>query len=346
MSIAKLKLGKESLAIGLLFFSLSAFSEGIAPPVKEECVGRYEITLPADVEVALSTPDSLSDDVKDPIRFSDGQTAPHSKFIYNGGFTITDSVQRRLFDERVAPTKKSMQPKTGSQNASKFRPYPVAHSDASGWIGKTSIGFDLYAGGRIFSYIETSYTGMNAAQQHVDSITKNFSTRSLFEMPTGVGVCLPYSFIKDGGSDANRQIGVTYRLVSHPDVTIFFLDEKALTGDPKLTSKQENEFVWGYEYGIGKRIKLHGPMPYRSVTLDGREGIATSATITRDDDSTDYGYLATVQGDPNAPVDTPNLLLLVERNAKHAKGNPPVSAEELDQMAKDIAASIKRRPTQ
>ena len=42
MSIAKLKLGKESLAFGLLFFSLSAFSEGITPLVKEECLGRYE----------------------------------------------------------------------------------------------------------------------------------------------------------------------------------------------------------------------------------------------------------------------------------------------------------------
>ena len=95
-----------------------------------------------------------------------------------------------------------------------------------------------------------------------------------------------------------------------------------------------------------KRIKLHGIMPYRSVTLDRREGIATSATITRDDDSTDYGYLATVQGDPSATVDTPNPLLLVERNAKYTNGNPPVSAEELDQIAEGIARSIKRRPIQ
>lgn len=104
--------------------------------------------------------------------------------------------------------------------------------------------------------------------------------------------------------------------------------------------------VWGYEYGIGKRIKLHGLMPYRSVKLDGREGIATSATITRDDDSTDYGYLATVQGNPNASIDTPSLLLLVERNAKYAKGNPPVTAAELQQIAEGIAASVKRRPVQ
>jgi hypothetical protein len=85
-------------------------------------------------------------------------------------------------------------------------------------------------------------------------------------------------------------------------------------------------------------------MPYHSVTLDGREGIATSATITRDDGATDFGYLATVQGDPNASVDTPDLLLLVELTATNAKDNPPVSAEDIDGIGKAISASIKRRP--
>ncbi|WP_108506370.1 MULTISPECIES: T6SS immunity protein Tli4 family protein [unclassified Paraburkholderia] len=157
---------------------------------------------------------------------------------------------------------------------------------------------------------------------------------------------MPNVFVADKGTDAARQVGVTFRLKNHPDVTISFLDEKALATDPKLTSRQKSEFVWGYEYGIGKRIKLVGATPYRTATLDGREGVETSAIITRDDDSTDYGYLALVQGDANAPADRPNLLVLVERNAKYAKGNPPVSAEELDLMAKGIAASVRRRPPQ
>lgn len=346
MSFVKSTLTREFVAASLLWTSLPVFCEGTTVRGREECLGRYEITLPGDVEIALSTPDSLSEDVKDPIRFGDGQTAPHSRFIYNGGFTITGNVPQDLFDAWLASTNKSMLSERNSNPARGFRPYPIPLSNASGWIGKSSIGFDLYAGGHIFSYIETGYGGVNAAQLHLDNIAKNFSIRSLFEVPKSRGVCLPYGFIKDDGTDANRQIGVTYRLVGHPDVTIFFLDEKASTTDPKLTSRQENQFVWGYDYGIGKHIKLHGFMPYRSVKLDGREGVATSATITRDDDSTDYGYLATVQGDSNAPVDTPNLLLLVERNAKYAKKNPPVSADELDQIAKIIAASIRRRPIQ
>lgn len=346
MTIAEPNLGRGCLVVGFFCFSLSTFAGGTTPLANEDCLGRYEIALPGDAEIAVSIPDSLRDDVKDPIRFSDGQPAPHSRFIYNGGFTITSSVPHSLFDEQIAPTKESVQSGTKSQGTSKFRPYPIALSDASGWIGKSSIGFDLYAGGRIFSYTETGDDGMDIARQHFDKISRNFSTRSLFEVPRSEGVCLPYSFIKDDGHDENRQIGVTYRLVAHPDVTVFFLDAKASTANPNLTSRQKNQFVWGFEYGIGKQIKLSGLLPYRSVKLDGREGVVTSATITRDDDSTDYGYLATVQGDPNAPVDTPSLLLLVERNAKYAKGNAPVTADELQQIAERIAASIRRRPSQ
>lgn len=103
--------------------------------------------------------------------------------------------------------------------------------------------------------------------------------------------------------------------------------------------------MWGYDYGIGKQIKLHGVMPYLSVTVDGREGVAASAIITRDDGATDFGYLATVQGDPNAPVDTPDLLLLVERTAANSKGRSPVSAEDIDEIGKAISASIKLRPS-
>jgi hypothetical protein len=202
--------------------------------------------------------------------------------------------------------------------------------------------WNLADGGAI-SFRESS-SDSSAARQRTEDVLNGLAIRHANEIPKGDGVCLPDMFIADNGHDSARQIGATFRLKNHPDVTIFFLDEKALAADPRLTSKQKSEFVWGYEYGIGKRIKLEGTMPYRAVKLDGREGVATSAAITRDDDSTDYGYLATIQGDPSAPIDTPNLLLLVERNAQHPKGNPPVSAQELDQIAKGITASIRRRP--
>lgn len=306
-------------------------------------MGRYELVLPGAVHVALSTRESLHGGVKDPIRFSDGQRAQHSRFIYDGGFDVTNDVTRDSYEEYVAPFK---QLATGadSHDANGFGPYPIALAGATAWIGRKSLGFVVYKAGRIYSYTDTGYSDLTDAKRHFDRISANFSSRALYEIPTGTGVCLPYAFVADDDRDSNRQVGVTFRLIDHPDVTVFFLDAKAQSTDPKLTARQKNEFVWGYEYGIGKQIKLHGVMPYHSVTLDGRKGIATSATITRDDGATDFGYLATVEGDPNASVDTPDLLLLVERTATNAKDNPPVSAEDINGIGKAISASIKRRP--
>lgn len=307
-------------------------------------MGRYELSLPGAVDVALSTRESLHGGVKDPIRFSDGQRAPHSRFIYDGGFSITHEVSRDAYEEYVAPFKK-LTADIGSHDSNVFGSYPIGLAGATGWIGKKLLGFVVYQSGRIYSYTDTGNPDLTEAKQHFSKISGNFSNRALYEVPTGSGVCLPYAFVADNDQDSNRQVGVTFRLTDHPDVTVFFLDAKAQSTDPKLTSRQKNEFVWGYDYGIGKQIKLHGVMPYHSVTLDGREGVATSATITRDNGATDYGYLATVQGDRNASTDTPDLLLLVERTAANAKGKPPVSAEEIDEIGKAIAASIKRRPS-
>jgi hypothetical protein len=308
-----------------------------------ECVGRYELALPGAVDVALSTRESLHGDVKHPIRFSDGQLAQHSRFIYDGGFVITDDVTREFYEGYVAPFEK-LSAATNSHDANGFGSYPIGLAGARAWIGKKSLGFVVYKAGRIYSYTDTGYPDLTDAKRHFAKVSGNFSTRALYEIPSGAGVCLPYAFIADNDKDSNRQVGVTFRLIDHPDVTVFLLDAKAQSSDRKLTSRQKNEFVWGYDYGIGKQIKLHGIMPYHSVMLDGREGVATSANITRDNGATDFGYLATVQGDPNASVDTPDLLLLVERTATDAKGKPPVSAEDIDEIGQAISASIKRRP--
>ncbi|MGT2472732.1 T6SS immunity protein Tli4 family protein [Paraburkholderia terrae] len=163
-------------------------------------------------------------------------------------------------------------------------------------------------------------------------------------MPHGTGACLPGIFIASSAADDFSNIGVTFRLKEHPDVTIFFADRTA--GDlSKMTSKQRNEFVWTSD-AVGRVIHLHGPLRYRPTLMAGRLGTASFATVTRYDGATDYAYLVTIQGDPKASVDTPDLELLVERTAKYAKGMPPVSGDELEQIAKAIAASVTRRPVQ
>jgi hypothetical protein len=168
--------------------------------------------------------------------------------------------------------------------------------------------------------------------------------REVGSIPREAGDCLPYLFIRKEKIEV-RKIGVTFRLESHPDVTIFILDD-ASRAKANLASRQKNEFVWKYS-GLGTQVKLdHDPLPFHTVELDGRRGVSSFGKITPDDGTTDYCYLVTVQGDPNAAVDTPGLTLLVQRTAKYAKGNRPVSKNEFKQFANDIAASIKRRPIQ
>ena len=70
--------------------------------------------------------------------------------------------------------------------------------------------------------------------------------------------------------------------------------------------------------------------------------------VMRTDDTIDYGYLAVVRGDPQAKVDTPDLMLYVIRDAKNAvaKGKKPIDKDEVLKMAEAIAASVKHRPVQ
>jgi hypothetical protein len=66
---------------------------------REECVGRYEITMPDDADVALTIPTAFSKPQQNPIRFSNDQPAVHSVFIYSGTFRIArttiSSISRR-----------------------------------------------------------------------------------------------------------------------------------------------------------------------------------------------------------------------------------------------------------
>ena len=334
------------IALTSLVCAIPSVSSGAMAEARRECVGRYELTIPGDAEVALTIPSAFAKPQEIPFRFSDSQPAAHTVLIYNGSFRITGSMSHADFGFVLGGIKERVSSSSASTDDSgRFEVIPAGRPDAFAWAGHRAAGFYVYENGQAISF-RASSSEPSVAIQRTQAVLNGLSARDAYEIPKGDGVCLPNVFVADKGTDAARQVGVTFRLKNHPDVTIFFLDEKALATDPKLTSRQKSEFVWGYEYGIGKRIKLVGATPYRTATLDGREGVETSAIITRDDDSTDYGYLALVQGDANAPADRPNLLVLVERNAKYAKGNPPVSAEELDLMAKGIAASVRRRPPQ
>jgi hypothetical protein len=306
---------------------------------QQECVGRYRLALPSEAEVAMDTAKSFTELQDSPIRFADNVVAPLSVFAYDGGFKISRGLSQNAFDEVLNRAKERVA-------ASADKPYddqritllPVKESHRLAWKNMENSGFYVYRDG-----VAVSFAADSVSEQKTLDILANTRARSDGEVPAMAGVCLPGLFVEGDGPDELRNIGVTFRLKTHPDVLIFFHDLKVLKDQPQLTSRQKNEFVWSSEFGVGKAVKLHGVFPWRTVKLDGREGVGTFATITRRNDATDYGYLVTVQGDLNAPTDTPDLLLYVERNAAASQGTPPVTAEELERIGKEIAASIKRR---
>ncbi|MFP3796548.1 MULTISPECIES: T6SS immunity protein Tli4 family protein [Paraburkholderia] len=306
---------------------------------QQECVGRYSLTLPSEADVAMTTRTAFIGQQISPTRFGDDKTARLSSFIYNGTFSISRSVSRSEFDLFIKEAK-------ANAAASATKPYAsqrfsiVDRSDPNSlvWKGPKTSGFYTYIDGTAIEFVGMSSSGQSAVET-----LEHSKARADGEVPHVPGVCLPGIFVMSDQPDYVRDVGVTFRLKSHPDVLIFVRDSKALPNQPKLTSRQQSELLWTGGLGVGKKVKLHGVLPWSGVKLDGREGVGSFGTITRIDDSMDYGYLVAVQGDPDATTDTPDLVLYVERNASASQGKPPVSANEIEKIGEEVAASIRRR---
>ncbi len=169
-------------------------------------------------------------------------------------------------------------------------------------------------------------------------------------MPGAPGLCLPYLFVADDGV-GERHIAVTYRLKSHPDITIWLQDSN---GGPvpkganpqRFTTQYDNEFWWRLNYRQHKYLK---PIwrDLRETTLAGIAGHASLMELTRDDDTTDYGYFASARGDAGKEPDPTNLQMFVIRDAKNARarGIEPMGKDEFIKLAQVVAASVKKRPT-
>lgn len=200
----------------------------------------------------------------------------------------------------------------------------------------------------------------DAAEANVNSnevyraLARNTRYRELFSVPSGTGVCLPYAFIGDSGREP-RQIGISYRIKSQPDVMIVLTDRGAgkfddsIAGNDRSPAAEINEFWTQYQVSrTGRGVSSRWPLsPRHMVKMDGRTGIASYVDITRIDGSKDVGYLAIVPGDPEAKTDVPTLRLLVVREANfaRAKGVQPIDEKALLELAEQIAASVQvRRP--
>ncbi len=341
----------HKIATGLLALAFGSACHALDVPKdwKTECIGRYQISLPGDVEVALAQTKAFPPaSSRNPYVFDDGKSAPHSGMTYAGGVFVTPLVTsdevRRIVKENQDVTDKAKRGyiKDGDRaTAESLGRLPLTMKDAYAWRAGNEIDLYLLRGNRLFHWNGGNFEEYETNYARMIKLIDGLRLRALFEIPEESGMCIPYAFIPDDGK-AWQKAGVTMRLKDHPDVEIFFEEEPPST-DPreKMTAKDELEFFWGRNYGAAKEVQLNWP-PYRSVKLDSRDGESTFVDIIRKDGSRDFGYAAYVKGDPKAANETPNLMLFVIRTAARAK-DKPVSERELKDLAKKIAASIKRR---
>lgn len=200
---------------------------------------------------------------------------------------------------------------------------------------------------------------LKRSKPEVLSLLNRFRPRKLFEVPTEQGFCLPYGFIAGDSGHEKRNMGVTYRLKDHPDVTIFFQDF-GINGEiptDKGSVKEAITRMWSSRYLMGAKKKELLPPKWQNIKMDRREGMTTfvkaiysnvpvydyEGHVSEYLNYTDYGYLAYIRGDKEARNIEPDLLLYVSQDSEQAKGRPPMDKNELKKMAEHIVSSVKRR---
>ncbi|MEG5552587.1 T6SS immunity protein Tli4 family protein [Enterobacter wuhouensis] len=200
------------------------------------------------------------------------------------------------------------------------------------------------------------------SEPEVLSLVNRFQSRKLYQVPTAQGFCMPYGFIAGDSGHELRNMGVTYRLKNHPDVTIFFQDLGMEPGPGFQRPENESAkdfvtYLWNRKYQWSSVSKELISPKWRPIKMDGRDGLGTFVKATFRDvpvydykdkvidhlNYINYGYVAYVQGNHNARNLEPDLLLYVMQDSSQVKKQPPMDKDDLEKLAEHIVSSIKRR---
>ena len=336
------------------------------PELKAECVGRFQIGFPNDVDIATHIIKAVKTegDHRKYMRFSDASIASYAGFSFDGVVFVSSATSLADLDKFK---ESNIHPESKNVSVDIFK-----NGFKSSWPNGADTYF--YRAGRIYGFENNGPRNETLYKSNREYFLANFSPRATYAIPAQQGICIPYGFIKDDGNKP-RHISVHIRLIDHPDVEIIFQDANAGGESSNRSTEYKGsrghvQNFWSF-YEPSQGNKLDGTINhYHDVDLGGYKGVYATATIARpiDQQNTssnemqaqystrvkgemaagkyplDYGYMAYYKGDPSKPGD-PDLMLSVIRTASRAVavGKEPVTQEELYAMAKKIAASIKRR---
>jgi hypothetical protein len=328
------------------------------PPVnlKTECVGRMQINLPGEVDVAAETEQSWAQSEERVLRFPDEQRASWSSNSFLGQLKISHPKTSSELEQSVryyADSRNKFKPGGEVQKITGEKPFselPTAPHQGVAW----QLGEDHYAilliGSNVVGWRES---GGKEIKVDYQTLLTGLRPRPLFDVPREPGVCLPYLFVRDDGQ-MPRHIGMTYRLKAHPDITVWLEDASAARlgerqNPEKLTARYKAAFFWNQRYQNYRSIESQWPLrrTFKDTLLAGLPGVKTFVKLTRDDKerTEDYGYLAAVRGNPDASEDHPDLMLYVIQDSINAtkRGIAPLTKQEFIDIAEKIAASVRRR---
>ena len=348
------------ISIIAIFISTACYADassiGELENWKTECVGRYQLSMPGEIEVATNKPSH--DGFTDNASFSDGQKAPFSQMRYFGYLDVISpakepdvvNLKNILSSNREKAKKELLRSNSEKEkNLGKLmKPLTYFAPDLFGWDSENYMpGLYYFLDNKIFAHSLTNYEddALRAInKKHFNAFLNGFRSRPLYEIPKQPGVCIPYGFIADDGT-APRNIAVTMRLIDHPDVEIFFLDSLYQLSPGEHSDSKQEILLFLDQYASKQKYVDTGFWGTHTIKMSGQKGSGLFFTIARKDDTIDYGYIVSVKGDFSATTDTPAQLLYVIRTASRAKGEP-VNKDELKDIAKKIVASVKRHPEQ
>ncbi len=269
-----------------------------------------------------------------------------------------DDVARKRFLEIAKRTETNEAKKLKERGGISVLHYPAtfevlstAKQKALAWrIGPSYSAYIEVGASGLWWGVDSSPDQLPALEEYYQTLIEGVSARPLYTVPSEPGVCLPYAFIRDDGKH-DRKINTTYRLREHPDITIWLEDQGASRVDNARISNHDiairrSDNFWIQRYAGGRfLLRSLWSSDYKKVKLPAGKGVESFVAIKREDGTEDYGYLLTIRGDPDAKEDRPDLMMYVIRNAANAKskGIEPVSQEQVLEMGRAVAASIRHR---
>lgn len=331
-------------------FCFSAQAAAIDWNLKTECVGRYQISVPVDSEYPVASYKELNNGDNPAYRFNDGLRVSQ-EIKYDGYVQVGDGSRQDDFEllkaviEKDANTiKNDLLSIDHKEDAAHITTVPIAIPNAFAWRYRDAIHLHMLRDGYIFHWGVGGKPGeFSTNLKKMQDFIAGFRLRSMFDIPTANGVCFPFGFVADNG-ETFRDVTVSFRPKSHPDVVITFEDNLAEWNDPNANQKYLLARLFEPHFKNATLDVIY--RDFHTKKIDGREGVAGFSNLHRKNGQKDYLYIALVTGTEKTGKDTPTLMLRMERIAEYAKGQPPISKSEFKALAEDVLNSIHRKPVE